>query len=48
MSDSCQLYANVEWCFKWLKVLFIVGLDVTMVVLNVKGEWRSLRIKVLG
>lgn len=41
MSDAGQLYADIEWCFKWLKVFFVVGLDVTMVVLNVKGVWRQ-------
>lgn len=36
-SDTHQFYANAEWCFKWLKLLFVVGLDITMIVLNVKG-----------
>ncbi|MCJ1246585.1 hypothetical protein MMC30_003794 [Trapelia coarctata] len=36
-----KLYANAEWCFKWLKLLFVVGLDITMIVLNVIGTHSS-------
>jgi amino acid permease len=32
-----RVYGNAEWFFKWLKIIFLIGFDITMIILNIRG-----------
>ena len=33
-----QLYGNLEWTFKWLKILLILGVCIVMIAIKAGGE----------
>ncbi len=33
-----QMYGNLEWAFKWMKILLIIGLDILMIAINRGGK----------
>ena len=33
-----QIYGNLEWTFKWMKILLIIGLDILMIAINRGGK----------
>ena len=41
VADGVQLYGNMEWVFKWLKIMLLVGLCALMIAIRAGGQTES-------
>ena len=41
MASFFKLYGNMEWVFKWLKILLLVGLCALMIAVRAGGQLIS-------